>query len=78
MLRSDPTWPSSAGLLKPVTSVAGMVAVVSPMSSAAPPQPLPSVSAMSWLSTPVRRAMSAAASDATANGSAAGSSRGLL
>ena len=46
-LRSVPTWPSSAGLLKPVTSVAGKVAIVSPMSSAALPQPLPRVSAMS-------------------------------
>jgi hypothetical protein len=61
MLRSEPTWPASAGALKPVTSVAGIVAVVSPMRSAALPQPLPSVRAMSCRSTPVRRAMSAAA-----------------
>ena len=41
-------------------------------------QPLPSVRAMSWRSTPVRRAMSDAAAAAISNGSAAGSSRGLL
>lgn len=43
MLRSVPTWPSRAGLEKPVTSVAGIVATVSPMSSAALLQPEPSV-----------------------------------
>ncbi len=49
MLRSVPTWPSSAGFEKPVTSVAGgMVATVSPMSSAALLQPEPRVTAMSW------------------------------
>jgi hypothetical protein len=78
MLRRVPTWPSSAGFEKPVTSVAGMVATVSPMMSAAFPQPLPRVRAMSCFSTPVRRAMSAAAVAATWNGSAFGSSRGLL
>jgi hypothetical protein len=44
--------------------------VVSPMRSAALPQPLPSVRAMSWRSTPVRRAMSDAARAATSKGSA--------
>ncbi len=75
-LRSVPTCPSRAGLLKPVTSVAGNDAVSSPMSSAARPQPDPRVTAMSWCATPVRRAMSAAAVVATSNGSTAGSSRG--
>jgi len=28
MLRIEPTWPASAGALKPVISVAGVVAVV--------------------------------------------------
>ena len=69
--------PRARACEKPVTSVAGIVATVSPMSSAALPQPLPRVRAMSWRSTPVSRAMSAAASAAIANGSAAGSSRGL-
>lgn len=67
MLRRVPTWPSRAGFENPVTSVAGMVATVSPMRSAALPQPLPSVRAMSCFSTPVSLAMSAAASAATSN-----------
>jgi hypothetical protein len=50
--------------------------VVSPSSSAALPQPLPSVRAMSWRSTPVFSAIWAAALRAISKGSVAGSSRG--
>ena len=75
--RSVPTWPSSAGLEKPGISVAAIVWVVSPMSSAARPQPLPSVSATSWRGTPVSSAIFAAASAATSNGSAVGTSSGF-
>src|SRR4051812_22288159 len=57
-------------------SVAGMVAVVSPIRSAARAQPLPRVRAMSCLATPVASAISAAARAANSNGSVFGSSSG--
>jgi hypothetical protein len=77
MLRSVPLCPTTFEALNPTISVAGIVWVVSPISSAAWPHPEPSVSAMSCFSMPVAAASCAAACFAISNGSAAGSSRGF-
>ena len=61
--------PRAPAAENPVTSVAGIVAVVSPMRSAALAHPLPRVRAMSWCGTPVSSAISAAATAAISNGS---------
>ena len=67
-----PPWPAAVGAVKPGTSAIGTTAVGGPSSSTAGAQPDPSTIATSWSATPVRWAMTDAASSAMRVGSAVG------